>query len=322
MTDWHRAIGHQSTQKGFRRRAAPSFSPLTAPISTFPRAKSLQRITEQPAEPGSRSNREKSPQTCSFTGTPPVSRSFHPRRWRAPQGHGWGQSARETCGHGLSRGRAGCPPHRGGQAGSHPGLGQQGCRAGQLSHVWGQEPGPSVRLKPSVREGAVPTITPRTGDGRAGPGAPGPPAPPTLTSSCRRAASCSCRSWAILCARSASAFRRSSCSFSFARFSKFALMLLVLLFTTEKGETYPEYRRPSPPHRAGPGALPRDPGTDWLSRDEPPGLPAQPPPGTSLRCCVCRTCSGNMGTEPCNGNIFMLQTSLRPLPPDTRKIRP
>ena len=59
----------------------------------------------------------------------------------------------------------------------------------------------------------------------------------------RSRSSCSCRSWAILCARSASAFRRSSCSFSFARFSKFALMLLVLLFTTEEGETYPEHHR-------------------------------------------------------------------------------
>ena len=79
---------------------------------------------------------------------------------------------------------------------------------------------------------------------------------------------------------------------------------------------------PLPPHRAGPGDLPRDPGTDRLSRDAPPRLPAQPPPGTSLRYCVCHTCSGNVGTVPCIWNILMLQTSLRPLPPDTRKICP
>lgn len=52
-----------------------------------------------------------------------------------------------------------------------------------------------------------------------------------LTSSFLRASSCSCFSLAILWARSASAFLRSSCSFSLARFSKLARMLLVLLAT-------------------------------------------------------------------------------------------
>lgn len=52
-----------------------------------------------------------------------------------------------------------------------------------------------------------------------------------LTSSFLRASSCSCFSLAILWALSASAFLRSSCSFSLARFSKLARMLLVLLAT-------------------------------------------------------------------------------------------
>ena len=143
VTDWHSAIGHQSTQKGFRGRwAAPSFSPLTAPISTFPRGKSLQRITEQPAEPGSRSN-SKSPQTHSCTGTSPL----------LPP---------STQGDGLPRGMVGtdCQGDMWMRAACHPGLGQHGCRAGQLSSVWGQEPGPPAQLKLSVREGAVPTMTP------------------------------------------------------------------------------------------------------------------------------------------------------------------
>lgn len=50
-----------------------------------------------------------------------------------------------------------------------------------------------------------------------------------LTSSFLRASSCSCFSLAILWALSASAFLRSSCSLSLARFSKLARMLLVLL---------------------------------------------------------------------------------------------
>lgn len=91
----------------------------------------------------------------------------------------------------------------------HPGVPRSpGVRSIQESHPHG------VRREPS------------------GPGAEGPsPTPAALTSSCLRASSCSRRSRAILCALSASAFRRSSCSFSFARFSKFALMLLVLLLT-------------------------------------------------------------------------------------------
>lgn len=55
-----------------------------------------------------------------------------------------------------------------------------------------------------------------------------------LTSSFLRASSCSCFSLAILWALSASAFLRSSCSFSLARFSKLARMLLVLLATVTR----------------------------------------------------------------------------------------
>lgn len=99
-------------------------------------------------------------------------------------------------------------------------------------------------------------------------------ATPPLTSSCRRASSCSRRSFAILCALSASAFRLSSCSFSFARFSKLALMLLVLLLT--RGEKSRDFRLtstpPSPRTNATHGVTTR--GNNRKGRR--PRMPAQP----------------------------------------------
>lgn len=105
----------------------------------------------------------------------------------------------------------------------------------------------------------------------------------TLTCSCLRASSCSCLSFAILCALSASAFRRSSCSFSFARFSKFALMLLVLLFTTEgrrdarRASERQRVPRPQPRTRAACHAGPGVTGRSELR----PAQPARPRPASA-----------------------------------------
>lgn len=96
----------------------------------------------------------------------------------------------------------------------------------------------------------------------------------SLTSSCRRASSCSRRSFAILCALSASAFRLSSCSFSFARFSKLALMLLVLLLTRGEGrrDFHLTSTPPSPRTNATHGVTTR--GNNREGRR--PRMPAQP----------------------------------------------
>ena len=123
-------------------------------------------------------------------------------------------------------------------------------------------------------------------------------APPALTSSCLRAASCP---FAVLCARSASAFHPSSGSFSFARFSKLALMLLVLLLTTEEGEIY-SGRHHLPRTRPAPGRpVPREAGTP--AEGEAPPSAASPPPGTAFTV-VCAAPTAGRRHSPASGMLL------------------
>lgn len=111
----------------------------------------------------------------------------------------------------------------------------------------------------------------------------------TLTCSRLRASSCSCFSFAVLWAFSASTFRLSSCSFSFARFSKFARMLLVLLFTTEgrrdarRASERQRIPRPQPRARA---ACHAGPG---VTHSCPPAASSARPSQASLHALVSRT---------------------------------
>lgn len=148
------------------------------------------------------------------------------------------------------------------------------------------------RSKPNLRAQEFPVPSRRAGErgGRS-----------SLTSSCLRGSSCSCLSFATLCALSASAFRLSSCSFSFARFSKLALMLLVLLFTADGSRDLSvmsehNYHLPGPPPRASmtsPGGTRRS-RPPW--KGDVPQPPAQPAPHelASLPSAHCTLSAGPM----------------------------